>query len=47
MEIKFNADPVRIDKYLSEISEDYTRSFLQKQIKEGNVTVNGETVRPS
>ena len=47
MKIIFDSDPVRIDKYLSELPGDYTRSFLQKQIKEGYVTVNGKPVRPS
>ena len=32
---------VRLDKYLSEELEDYTRSFLQKRIENQNVTVNG------
>jgi 23S rRNA pseudouridine1911/1915/1917 synthase len=31
----------RLDKYLAEELEDYTRSFLQKQIESKNVTVNG------
>ncbi|PHV71139.1 RNA pseudouridine synthase [Sporanaerobium hydrogeniformans] len=31
----------RLDKYLSLELEDYTRSFLQKQIEGGQVTVNG------
>ncbi len=31
----------RLDKYLSEQLQDYTRSFLQKKIDENNVTVNG------
>lgn len=34
----------RLDKFLSEQLEDYTRSFLQKQIDEGNVDVNGKKV---
>ncbi len=38
---------LRIDKYLNEINEDYTRSFVQKMIEEGNVTVNGKTVKAS
>ena len=37
----------RIDKYLNEINEDYTRSFVQKMIEEGNVTVNGKPVKAS
>ena len=31
----------RVDKFLAEVMEDYSRSFLQKQFKEGNITVNG------
>lgn len=31
----------RLDKYLSICVKEYTRSFLQKQIEDGNVTVNG------
>ena len=38
---------IRIDKYLNDINEDYTRSFVQKMIEEGNVTVNGKTVKAS
>ena len=38
---------IRIDKYLNEINEDYTRSFVQKMIEEGNVTVNGKPVKAS
>ncbi len=32
----------RLDKYLSLELEEYTRSFLQKQIENGQVTVNGQ-----
>ena len=38
---------IRIDKYLNEINEDYTRSFVQKMIEEENVTVNGKIVKAS
>lgn len=37
----------RIDKYLSEVLQDYSRSFLQKQLKDGNVTVNGKKAKAS
>ncbi|WP_053983952.1 RluA family pseudouridine synthase [Niameybacter massiliensis] len=37
---------LRLDKYLDEQLADYTRSFLQKQIEEGRVTVNGK-VQPA
>lgn len=35
----------RIDKYLSETMTDYSRSFLQKLIKDGNVSVDGTVVK--
>ena len=37
----------RIDKYLAEVMNDYSRSFLQKQLKESNVTVGGKPVKAS
>lgn len=37
----------RIDKYLAEVMQDYSRSFLQKQLKDGNVTVNGKKAKAS
>ena len=37
----------RIDKYLAEVMSDYSRSFLQKQLKDGNVTVNGKKAKAS
>lgn len=38
---------LRIDKFLSEEMEEYSRSFLQKLLKEGLVTVNGKAVKPN
>lgn len=38
-------DGVRVDKYLSEELEGYSRSFLQKLLKEGCVLVNGQAVK--
>ncbi len=35
-------DGIRIDKYLSDIFSKYTRSFIQKQIEQGNVLVNSK-----
>ncbi|WP_134700295.1 RluA family pseudouridine synthase [Ammoniphilus sp. YIM 78166] len=35
----------RIDKYLAEVSEDWTRSQVQKWIKEGLVEVNGQPAK--
>ena len=37
----------RIDKYLALELADYSRSFLQKQLKEGNVTVGDQPVKSS
>ena len=36
---------LRIDKFLSEQLPDQSRSYLQKLLKEGNVTVNEKTVK--
>lgn len=38
-------DSLRIDKYLVEELVDYTRSFIQKQIEDGHVKVNGQVVQ--
>ncbi len=39
-------EKIRIDKYLSEKLE-YSRSIIEKMIKEGNILVNGNTIKPS
>lgn len=39
--------PKRLDKYLLERFPGYSRSFLQKLIKDGRVLINGHTVRAS
>ncbi|MGL4739120.1 MAG: RluA family pseudouridine synthase [Cellulosilyticaceae bacterium] len=38
-------DNLRIDKYLVEGLVDFTRSFIQKQIEDGQVKVNGKVVQ--
>ena len=38
-------EPIRIDKYLAEEFPDYSRSFLQKLLKDGAVTVNSKVVK--
>lgn len=43
--VEETANNTRIDKYLSEQQQDLTRSYLQKIIKEGNVTANGKVVK--
>lgn len=42
-----DSEDIRIDKYLSELSDDLSRSYLQKLISDGNLLVNGNTVKPS
>jgi len=37
----------RIDKVLNDLNNEYTRSFVQKMIEDGNITVNGNTVKQS
>lgn len=45
---KFNVevDKVRVDKYLSEITE-YSRSIIGKMLNSGDILVNGKIVKPS
>lgn len=38
-------DGIRIDRYLSDVLEDLTRSYLQKILKDGCVLVNGSAVK--
>ena len=45
MEIKVDRSGLRIDKYLSEIEEDLSRSYIQKMIEDGLVSVNGQKVK--
>lgn len=42
-----NEEGERIDRYLAEVMPDRSRSYLQKLIKEGNITVNGRPVKPN
>jgi 23S rRNA pseudouridine1911/1915/1917 synthase len=42
-----NPHPARIDQFLTERLERITRSFLQKLIKDGKITVNHKVVKPS
>lgn len=41
------SEALRVDKYLSEVFPDYTRSFLQKLIRDGNVRINGKPIKSS
>ena len=40
-------DEKRLDAYLADIMQDFSRSKLQTEIKNGSVMVNGKTVKPS
>jgi 23S rRNA pseudouridine1911/1915/1917 synthase len=46
-DIKKVFDDKRIDRYLASRLPDYSRTFLQKLVKEGEVLVNGRTVKSS
>lgn len=37
----------RVDKYLSMFVDDFSRSYLQKLIESGSITVNGKQIKPS
>ena len=36
---------IRIDRYLSEMNEELSRSYIQKLLKEQEITVNGSAVK--
>ena len=40
-------DNTRLDRFLADQYEEYTRSFLQKLIYQGNVSINGISVKKS
>lgn len=42
-----NDENTRLDNYLSDLFESFSRSQLQKLIKDGNVLINGEVKKPS
>ncbi|UTR10952.1 RluA family pseudouridine synthase [Evansella sp. LMS18] len=43
--LKAEAGGVRIDKFISDQYPDWSRSLIQQWIKDGNIKVNGETVK--
>ena len=47
LQVEAAYEGLRIDKYLAEVMTDYSRSFLQKQRKDKNVTVNGCPLKAS
>ena len=38
---------LRIDRYLSEKMDNCSRSFVQKLLKDGKVSISGKSVKPS
>ena len=40
-------DNIRIDAYLADYMQDFSRSKIQSEIKKGSVLVNSKTVKPS
>lgn len=40
-------DNIRIDKYLSEVNKEFSRSYIQKLIKDGQILVNENLIKPS
>lgn len=47
LQVDASLEGLRIDKYLAEVLSDHSRSFIQKQLKDKNVTVNGVPVKAS
>lgn len=43
--INSDTSGIRIDKAVSELCEDFTRTYIQKLIEDGNLCVNGKTVQ--
>ena len=46
MKIKSSDENIRIDKYLSTVT-DYSREYISKMIKDGFVLVNNNKIKPS
>lgn len=42
-----NDENTRLDNYLSDLFESFSRSYLQKLIKDGKILINGEIKKPS
>lgn len=45
--VKIKAEGMRLDQYLHMYFQDFSRSDLQEGIKQGTITVNGKTSKPS
>lgn len=43
--ISYESEGERIDKYLNELIDSLSRSYIQKLLAEGNVTVNGQKIK--
>lgn len=46
-EFKVEQKSIRIDKFVSDLEKDISRTTIQRMIDEGNILVNGKTVRTS
>ena len=42
-----NSNEKRIDAYIPEIDENYSRTTIQRLIEEGKITVNNKSIKPS
>lgn len=47
IQIIVKEDGIRIDKYITDYLEDYTRSFVKKLIASKSILVNGSPIKPS
>ena len=47
LEIIAKEDGIRIDKYITDYLEDYTRNFVKKLITSKEILVNGRAIKPS
>ena len=47
IEIIVKEDGIRIDKYITDYLEDYTRNFVKKLITSKEILVNGSSIKPS
>ena len=41
-----NSNEKRIDAYIPEIDENYSRTTIQRLIEEGKITVNNKSIKP-
>lgn len=46
-QVKEEQKSIRIDKFVSDLEKDISRTAIQRMVEEGNILVNGEIVRTS